>query len=262
MSILLSTFFFILGLLIGSFLNVVIYRLNTRKSLGGRSACMSCRHKLSWHELIPLLSFLWLRGRCRKCKTRISLQYPLVELGTGLVFLFLFLTLRHNAIYVSSVSFAASYLFYASAFSVLIVITVYDMKHKIIPDRLAFILGLLAFAGLFLFESSVWRPHIPGIMDILSGIILAAPFAALWLISSGKWMGLGDAKLLLGLGWLLGLEISLSGVVLAFWIGAGTGILLMIFSRHYKIKSEIPFAPFLCLGAFIAFLFQLSLLYF
>ena len=88
---LLSFIFFVLGLIIGSFLNVVICRMNTRRSLGGRSACMSCQYKLCWYELIPLFSFLILRGRCRNCKTRISLLYPIVEFTTGIIFFLLFL---------------------------------------------------------------------------------------------------------------------------------------------------------------------------
>src|SRR3989344_1035853 len=86
---------FIFGLIIGSFLNVVIYRINTRKSLHGRSACMSCQNQLLWYELIPVFSFLGLKGRCRNCKTKISIQYPLVELMTGLIFTFLFFKFQH-----------------------------------------------------------------------------------------------------------------------------------------------------------------------
>src|ERR1700748_3830531 len=80
-----------LGLIIGSFLNVVIFRLNTERSFGGRSACMVCRNKLAWYDLIPVFSFLFLLGRCRNCKTKISVQYPLVELGAGIIFALLFL---------------------------------------------------------------------------------------------------------------------------------------------------------------------------
>ncbi len=259
--------FFVFGAIVGSFLNVVIFRINTRKSFfgsfGGRSACMSCRNQLRWYELVPLLSFLGLRGRCKNCKTKISIQYPLVEITTGLIFACLFL--KFSALdgsvlggqeFVFNLTFIFTYTYYALAFSILLVIAVYDLKHKIIPDALSFLFGALAFAGLFFF-------HTPDILNFLSGIFIAAPFALFWLVSGGRWMGLGDAKLALGIGWLLGISLSLSSLVLAFWTGAVVGIFLIIFSKikrmaKFGMKSEIPFAPFLVLGAFLAFIFGLN----
>src|SRR3989338_5650181 len=225
----LTAIFFIFGLIIGSFLNVVILRYNTARTFGGRSACMSCQNTLSWHELIPLFSFVILGGRCKNCQTKISWQYPAVELLTGVIF------------------------------SLLIVVAVYDLKHKIIPDMLAFIFGILAFLGLFFFTSYGFYPHLPGLWDFLAGPLIAFPFAAIWFLSRGTWMGLGDAKLAVGLGWLLGLSRGLSGVVVAFWSGAVLGALLIALTKKYGMKSEIPFAPFLVLGAVIAFLFELHL---
>lgn len=260
--------FFILGLIIGSFLNVVILRLNTQKSFRGRSRCMSCQNKLSWYELAPVFSFLGLRGRCKNCKIKISWQYPIVELATGLIFTLLFLKFSIGDGLLDNfftLSFIVSYAYYAALFSILIVIAVYDVRHKIIPDVLSFMFGALAFLGLFLFNTDSSLPfppfalRIPSILEFLSGLIIAAPFALLWLVSSGKWMGLGDAKLAIGLGWLLGLSLALSGVVLAFWIGAIVGIMLIIFSKKYGMKSEIPFAPYLIFGSFLAFLFELRL---
>ncbi len=255
----LTIIFFALGAIIGSFLNVVIYRLNTQKflfkSLGGRSACLSCRSILFWYELIPLLSFFSLRGRCRTCKTKISIQYPLVELVTGIVFASLFLKLQ-DILFVSMLKFSITYAYYAVAFSLLLVIAVYDLRHKIIPDMLAFVFGTLAFFGLFFF-------HVPTVLDFLSGVFIALPFALFWLISAGRWMGLGDAKLALGIGWLLGVSLALSGLALAFWSGAIVGVTLIL-CRNSKMagrgmKSEIPFAPFLVFGAFLAFIFNLNL---
>ncbi|MFZ1019504.1 MAG: prepilin peptidase [Minisyncoccia bacterium] len=242
MVFILSTIFFIFGLIIGSFLNVVIFRLNTQKSfwkaLGGRSGCMVCRHTLSWYELVPVFSFLGLKGRCLKCKTKISIQYPLVELATGIIFAGLFLKLQ---------VFNFIYFYYAFIFALLLIIAVYDLKHKIIPDGLVFIFGLTAFAGLFLFHSF-------SIMGFLSGFLIAFPFAFFWLISSGRWMGLGDAKLALGIGWLLPLSFAFSVLVLAFWVGAFVGLCLVVFSKKYGMKSEIPFAPYLVLGTFLVFI--------
>ena len=248
--------FFVLGLIIGSFLNVVILRFNTERSLGGRSGCMSCMNKLTWYELIPVFSFLGLRGRCKNCKTKISIQYPLVEFITGLIFAFLFLKFQ-DVFSVNAFIFSFTYIYYAVAFSLLIVISTYDLKHKIIPDSLALVLGILALLGLFLFKASYYYPHLPSILEFLSGLLIATPFALFWLVSSGRWMGLGDAKLAISLGWLLGFSLALSGVVVAFWIGAIVGLSMVIFSKKYKMKSEIPFAPYLVLGTLLAFLFNL-----
>jgi len=254
----LTLIFFTFGLIIGSFLNVVIIRLNTEKSFGGRSACMSCQNKLCWYELIPLISFFVLKGRCRTCKTRISATYPLVELITGLIFATLFLKFQ-DLFFLNTLIFSFTYAYYTAAFSLLVVIAVYDLRHKIIPDALSFVLGILGFVGLFFFNSYGFYPHVPSILEFLSGILIALPLYLFWLVSSGTWMGLGDAKLAIGLGWLLGLSRALSGMVVAFWIGAIVGLSLVIFSKKYGMKSEIPFAPYLILGALLAFLFELRL---
>jgi leader peptidase (prepilin peptidase)/N-methyltransferase len=264
MTSIITLIFFGLGLIIGSFLNVVIFRLNTSRSFGGRSACMSCQKKLCWYELIPVLSFLFLKGRCLRCKTKISAQYPAVEFITGIIFASIYLKLQ-DALFLTPFAFIAAYAFYAAAFSVLILISVYDIKHKIIPDALALLLGALTLVGIFFFnidDARLFYPHLPSLWQFLSGFILAAPFALLWLVSSGRWMGLGDAKLAVGLGWLLGPSRLLSGAVLSFWVGAVLGIILVAFSKKYKMKSELPFAPYLVLGSLLAFLFELHIILF
>jgi len=241
-SLLLATFF-ILGLIIGSFLNVVILRFNTQRSLGGRSGCMTCESTLRWYELIPVFSFLGLGGRCRNCKSKISLQYPLVELASGIIFVLLFLEFQ-DFFLINPKVFFAIFIYYAFAFSLLLVIATYDLRHKIIPDSLSLIFGILAFAGLFFFDISsgqslssnapIFYAHLPSWDSFLSGIYIALPFAFFWFVSSGRWMGLGDAKLSLGIGWLLGLPLALSSLVVAFWSGAVWGIALIIFSRNSK----------------------------
>lgn len=262
----LTILFFLFGAVIGSFLNVIIYRYHTEKSVLGRSACMSCQNKLRWYELVPLLSFFALKGRCKSCKTKISRQYPIVELLSGVVFAMLFFKFQ-DLFFLNLIHFTISYVYYAVAFSILLVISVYDWKHKIIPDGLAAIFGAIAFVSVFLFTGDSFYPHMPQTLELLSGVILALPFGLIWLLSRGAWMGLGDAKLQLGIGWLLGLTLGLSGVVLAFWSGALVGVLLIVFSKLYSklfptkhsLKSEIPFAPFLAMGALIAFVFEVML---
>lgn len=219
---------------------------------------MNCQHQLCWYELIPLISFLGLRGRCKVCKSKISKIYPAVELTTALTFAGLFF--KFQDVFFSNLgSFLITYAFYAVLFSLLIVIAFYDLRHKIIPDRMSLLLGLLSFIGLFLFNSNGFYPHMPSLTDFASGLVIALPFFLFWLLSKGTWMGLGDAKLAVGLGWLLGLSRVLSGVVLSFWMGAAFGIILIFGTRQYGMKSEIPFAPFLVFGSIVAFLFELHI---
>jgi leader peptidase (prepilin peptidase)/N-methyltransferase len=251
--------FFVFGLIIGSFLNVVIYRFNTGKTLGGRSVCMSCQNKIFWYDLVPIFSFLILKGRCRNCRGKVSVQYPIVEFLSGLIFATFFLKYKY-LFFVSTTLFTVSYAYYVGLFLLLLVIAVYDLKHKIIPDSMSRAFYILAFIGIIFFNNSgYFSLHIPSLLEILSGVFIATPFALLWLVSRGAWIGFGDAKLALGLGFLLGFGKALSAVVISFWAGAIIGILLIIFSRSYKMKSEVPFAPFMVLGSFIVFLFDIHL---
>lgn len=221
---------------------------------------MSCQKELKAYDLVPVVSYCVLKGRCRNCKTKISIQYPIVEIISGLIFALLFIKYS-TLFYSSTLDFSFTYAYYVALFSLLLVIAVYDIRHKIIPDSLALFLGIFAFIGLFLFDSYGFYPHIPGVYDILAGVVMSIPFALLWLVSKGTWMGLGDAKLAIGLGFILGMSKIGTGIVLAFWSGAIIGIILMLFSRNkYGIKSEIPFAPFLMLGTFLSFVFDIQFL--
>ncbi|MBI2100528.1 MAG: prepilin peptidase [Candidatus Vogelbacteria bacterium] len=229
---------FVLGLIVGSFLNVVIYRYQTGYTVLGRSECLVCGEKLRWFELIPVASFLFQLGRCRACSGLISWQYPLVELLTGFIFLSSFWRGGSLAwpLFVDWV-----------IFSLLIVITVYDWRHKIIPDLFVYTFIVVALL------QSVWLDAAgPG---AFVGLALGAFFWLLWFASRGRWLGLGDAKLALGLGLWLGFPVALSAVTLAFWSGALVGLALLLV-RGYNIKSEVPFAPFLSLGALLVYLFQ------
>lgn len=247
--------FFVLGLIVGSFLNVVVLRFGTGKTFGGRSACMSCQQTLRWHELIPLFSFLFLRGRCGTCATRISWQYPLVEFTTGIVFALLFQKFS-SFLFVDNLSFTFTYAYYAVLFSLLMAISVYDIKHQIIPDVLSFTFGLLAFIGMFFFSPKGIGMHLPTFADFLAGLLVSIPFALLWLVSRGRWMGLGDAKLAVGLGFMLGVVSLLSATVIGFWIGSIVGVGLILFNKIQGLKSEVPLGPFLALGAFLVFVFD------
>ena len=259
-------FSFVLGAVIGSFLNVVALRYGTKKNLGGRSGCMSCGHKLQWFELFPVLSFLLLRGKCLECKSKISIQYPLVEFSTGILFALTFYKYI-RFLDVSSFAFLGLFAFVALVFSVLTVIVVYDFRHKMIPDGLVFTFIILAFVRLFLDWGFSGVFSFPGILDLLAGPIVAFPFVFLWLVSHGRWIGFGDAKLALGIGWFLGLAGGISAIALGFWLGT-VGILIVFLLSKFGIidfkvsrKTEIPFAPFLILGLIFVFFFQFDFFY-
>ncbi len=221
---------------------------------------MVCRTTLAWYELIPVVSFFFLLGRCRSCKTKIAMQYPLVELASGLMFATLFLKFQ-DVFFADTLAFIITFKYYAFIFCILLVISVYDLKHKIIPDQLSLLFGILAFVGLFFFggPSPLEAWHVPSVIELLSGILIALPFFLLWLVSSGRWMGFGDVKFAVGIGWLLGLSQAFSALALAFWSGAIVGIALILLSKKYKMKTEIPFAPYLVLGTFIAFILDLQI---
>ncbi len=251
----LGVILFFFGTIIGSFLNVVIYRFNSGKTLGGRSMCLSCGKTLHWHELIPLASFLAQRGKCVKCKSSISYQYPIVEAVTGVVFVLI--ACKYAFLLGTSQTLFISFLTYTLyIWCLLIVISVYDFRHTVIPEKLVWLFSALAFIGLFVFDGTTINLHIPTMLQLAAGPVVAAPFAALWFFSEGKWMGLGDAKLQLGLGWMLGLSMAVSGMMIAFWIGAIVSLLLLVLTRkNYTMKTQIPFGPFLVLGAFLVWLY-------
>lgn len=256
----LAIFTFILGTIIGSFLNVVALRFGTGRNVRGRSFCFSCGKTLSALELVPVLSFLFLRGRCRKCKSRISMQYIAVEVLTGIVFLSVFLKFQ-SSLYVLPLFLLT---FYFLLFSILIVIGIYDLKHTVVPDKLSFIFAMVALVGLFFFKGPDYLFSHPGIFDLLAGPLFFLPFFLLWYFSGGRLIGLGDGKLAIGIGWMLGLVSGASAIILSFWIGAIFSIIFMIWGVISKkaigLKTEIPFAPFMILGTLIAFLSNVDIL--
>lgn len=245
---------FIFGTIIGSFLNVVTFRLNTGRGVNGRSACMSCNTQLTWKELIPVVSFVAQRGSCKKCKSKISWQYPLIELLAGVMFILLFLTFPPI-----SAQTALLTVIHMIAGCVLLVIAAYDARHKIIPDPLVFIFALLGLASLFVGGVTWW--HVPSIFDLIAGPLLALPFALIWLISKGMWMGLGDAKLAVGIGWFLGIASGINAVVLAFWIAAAVSVIWLL-ATYGKLKprTEVPFGPYLILGMYIVLIFGVEVI--
>ena len=245
---------FIFGTVIGSFLNVVSLRFNTGTGIGGRSKCMSCGTTLTWKELVPLLSFTMQKGTCRKCKSKISWQYPLVEFFAGVLFVLVFITYPPVTLLAGVTTFI-----YVLASCMLIVIAAYDIKHKIIPDKFVYSFVLLSLINLCIGGISWW--HVPSISAIVAGPLLALPFALLWAVSEGRWMGLGDAKLVLGIGWFLGISLGVNALILAFWIAAAVSVIwLFVTYKRFKPRTEIPFGPYLILGMYLVLIFKIQLI--
>lgn len=249
---------FIFGSIIGSFLNVVIIREGTELGIGGRSGCMKCRKKLDWYELFPIFSYLFLRGKCFGCRTPISIQYPLVEAATG--FLFVGVVLHNTHLLTEQLDvFIISTIFQMIVMAILVVIFVFDLYHKLILDKWSYPLAAIACIGLLVSIPFDQLFQMPYVLDVFAGLILALPFYLLWLVSGGRWIGLGDAKLALSIGWFLGLVHGVSAIILAFWIGGALSIIILllqkwkVFQSHFGMASEIPFAPFLIVGLLIVF---------
>ena len=248
--------------------------------LQGRSFCFSCGQAIQKKDLFPIFSFLWLWGRCRFCKKTIPISSFLIEILMGVLsvlaafksglfyFDFSFILVSY-----SSFLFLISYfLLFISIFALVLLISVYDLRHFIIPD--AFLLWLFALALLynsyFLILDSATN-LISYLLPFASGFIIALPFLLLFLVSRGNWIGFGDIKYIFVIGFLLGLTVGLSAVVLAFWIGAAFSLILLLLKKvksqfwlpspfnNLTIKSEIPFGPFLSLGLIISFCFELGL---
>ncbi len=257
LNIILTLFFFIFGTIIGSFLNVIILRYNTgRSALKGRSFCFNCGKTLNWSELVPVLSFLFQRGRCKNCGSKISWQYPLIEIINGLLYVLVFQKfsiINGNFVYLPGIIVGMI------TVSILLMITVYDIRQKIIPDEMIITLGFVALINISI------APIIP-LNNFIAGFVLALPLFLISFLSGGRLMGMGDPKLVLVLGWLLGFVSGLSAVVLAFWIGAVYGLILMALSSFHFLKirinrkTEIPFAPFLILGFFLVYFLDLDVL--
>lgn len=253
------------GIIIGSFLNVVIYRFHTGKSLNGSSHCLSCQTDLRWYELFPLLSYLMLRGRCRSCSAIIPSRYVWVELATGLLFVLVVVTLSPWYWFLSFI-----------LVSILVVVAVYDLYHMVIPNffvglliAIAFFLTILKYLVLPDWQTIAWQ--------LLAGILSYGFFASLWFFSKGRWIGYGDAKLAFPLGYVVGLVGAFSMIVLSFWIGAVISLSLIgytwlkqkrgqstlrFLAQPLTMKSEVPFAPFLIIAFFLVYLLGADVLTF
>ena len=234
MNNLLIIFATIFGMMIGSFLNALIYRLPLGINIAfPRSACPHCKHVISWFENIPVFSYLLLRGKCSNCKTRISFQYPLIELVTGLfAFLIAPRSLGPSALF--------SFAFSLSIFSAFLVHFIVDLKHQILPDSINVFLGCLFFVVALV--TKPWTHWLIGF-----GLGLGFPLLVSWLfylLRGQIGLGGGDIKLYAVLGIYLGPIAVLQNIFLSCFLGAIVGIILML-TKVIKKENPIAFGPFI-----------------
>ena len=265
-----SVLLFVLGVILGSFINVVGLRYSGEGRLfdltiiGGRSRCSGCQIDLSWYELVPVLSFLVQKGRCIHCGHRLSLQYPFVELMGGLIMLlpiyfYNYFDLAHKALQGQSITpyllIAVVWTFAALA---MLLLTIIDWRLQIIPDQINLFLAGLGAIMIYLPATSFLQNYalvFGGPISLLANHLLAGLiglvfFGAIIVVSSGKAMGGGDMKLAGALGLLLGYPDIIVMIISAFVIGAIWGLYLIASGRS-KFKASVPFGPFIVLGVLV-----------
>ncbi len=235
------TLVIILGLVIGSFLNVCIHRLQKNELLTKpRSHCPSCKFQLRFWENIPVLSYLLLGGKCSNCKIKISIRYPLVEILTAIVFVVIY----------NYYSVSIETILLMTFFSIVIIITFIDFDVQLIPNNLLIISIFPIIAYIFINQPELYLYH------ILGAVLLAATFFIIGyigkLIYKVDSMGMGDVKYAFVIGLLLGWGKGIAAFFIAF-ISAAVMILIMLLYKKISSKQRIPFGPFLGIGCFVAF---------
>jgi leader peptidase (prepilin peptidase)/N-methyltransferase len=246
----------LLGLIFGSFLSAFTYRLPRGMSVAkGRSICPNCKKQIAWYDNIPLLSYVILGEKCRNCGKHISLRYPLIELTTSLLFLFIYYYFS-NCIAVQGTSLHGGSCFYVNILSVwalpyfllvgtiLLAILIIDLENQIIPDELVFLLFGLTFVIVFSSFTSAF------FVSVFTGFAASLFLLGLHLITKGKGMGLGDVKLALFGGLFFGFPLTISWMFISFVVGALVGLFLIVIGKA-KFGKHIAFGPFLVVSFFL-----------
>lgn len=236
LTLILSIIIFLYGIVIGSFLNVLIYRLPKHENIATkRSHCMECGYQLKWYDLVPLFSYLFLRGRCRKCGARISIQYPIIEAANGILYVLIFL--RYGL--------TIETLLYCLLFSALLALSVIDFRTFEIPvgfNIFILILGLVRVAT----DYRNWLLYLIGLVSV--SLFLFAIFA----ITKGRGIGGGDVKLMAATGLLLGWKLNLLGFVMGCILGSIIHIIRMKVSKEGR---TLAMGPYLSLGVVLTVFF-------
>ena len=227
----------IIGLCIGSFLNVCIYRIPREESISfPPSHCTNCNHKLQWYELIPVFSYIFLKGKCKNCKEKISLQYPLIELTNAILYVLVFLKYQYS---LDTIKFMV-------LVSFLIVIGVIDLKTKFVYNSTMISMGIVAVVFLITYYAKLKSFPIDNILGGILGLVI---IGLIVFITRG--MGEGDIEIAAISGLFLGLKGEVFMLFFAVILGGIVGAIILIVKRKSG-KTEMPFGPFLAIAAITA----------
>jgi len=238
------------GLIVGSFLNALVWRIHKNLPIGGneRSICTKCNHQLVWYDLIPVISWLSLMARCRYCHKPISAEYPIVEILNSAIWLLSFIVLKP-----STMIGYALLIVWLFASSCLLALAAYDARWLELPDKL--VLAFTIAALVYVVINSIALGDIGVVYSSFFGVLaVAGLFYGLFALSDGAWIGGGDVKLAVGMGLILGLEAGLLAVFIAALTGSVFGLVGIAFFGK-KRSTQIPFGPFLITATIISFLF-------
>ena len=245
----------LLGVVFGSFINVVVFRTKEGQSLGGRSKCRTCLEPISSVDLVPILSYFALKGKCRRCSSVIEWQYPAVEIAMGILFALFFVRAWLGIglpSFIDSTEWIALFVRDATMATFLVIIFVYDFKYSYILDRYSIPAIILA-----LFFNIVLGADALNIL--LGGLLIGGFFAIQFLVSNGKWIGGGDIRMGLLMGFLLGAELGLVALFVSYVLGAVVGIFLVL-TKKRELDGHVPFGTFLALGTVFAMIWGADVL--
>ena len=233
---------FFIGLCFGSFLNVLLFRLDRKKGIVmGRSECTKCLKQLGWYDLIPLISYLKLRGKCRYCQKPISVIYSLTELVTASAVTLYF---GANGLYLGP-----SEIFYVFTLVLMVALIFFDALYLILPDKI-----VLALGGVAVIYGAVLR-NSDFINLLVSGFSFGLAFAILYVVSRWRWMGFGDVKLAFVIGSILGYPLGFFAIIVAIWVAALAGVVLMALKKA-NLKTALPFGSFMAGSTIIFVIFK------
>ncbi len=256
---------FILGAFFGSFFNVLADRLSKEQTIGGRSKCDKCKHVLAWYDLLPIISFTLLSGKCRYCRAPIAIGHLLAEIITGVMFILTYIL--SSRIY-PGIQF---HLIHLAIAGTIIVMLLADFRYQIIPDEMQIALFILGVIRL-LFQQSmpaiidlerIWSISFLSIFgyQIGYGLIVLLPILLIYLATRGRGMGFGDVKLAFNIGFILSIWAGLTALYLGFVTGGVAGLVLLL-TRKKKLKSKIAFGPFLLLGLYLMLFYDTEIINF
>ncbi|MEA3449548.1 MAG: prepilin peptidase [Patescibacteria group bacterium] len=235
-------FIFILGTIIGSFINCLIYRLHEKKSMGGRSFCPKCKHQIAWYDNIPVLSFVFLKAKCRYCKQKISWQYPVVELVTGILFLIIFI-LNYKTSLILNTQYLILLLRNWFIIAIMTIIFLYDLKYYLILDKIT-LPSIMIFSAINLYLGMNWQNL------LISAIIGGSFFLIQFVVSKGRWIGGGDIRLGVLMGVILGWPMVILAIFIAYISGSVVSVGLIITGKK-QWGSQVPLGIFLTTATII-----------